>query len=395
MSLRRVDAALESSGVPSARRTDARDDVANGWGSVGTGGRRLALIVLAVAMACLAGSCASGQGDAVSEPGDAEVILRLGYAPGAAGAVGQAMEVFAAEVARESDGRVQIEPEASYSGGGPALARDVREGVIDLASIGAPVLGAGGLEAFRALQAPMLIDSYRLAQAVFEGPIGLDMLAGVEEAGVTGLAIHEAGFRKPLGARAPIVAASDWNGLRVGVADAEAVRLGILALGAVPVGIPFADMASALEDRTIDGVETSLGLIQTQGYYRSAGFVTANVNLWPSPSVLVMNRQRLGALSDDHQEVIASAAAVVPGVSVDIVSAPSRLATTLCDEGIRFANAGRAQLDGLERRTAPARARLSRSPVTADYIDRIERLKRRLGTPSPSSPAVPPGCGAP
>ena len=66
----------------------------------------------------------------------------------------------------------------------------------------------------------------------------------------------------------------------------------------------------------------------------------------------------------------------------------------VCDEGIRFATADTAQLGDLERRTAPARTRLSQSPATADYIRRIERLKRMLGPPPPSSSGVPPGCGA-
>ena len=361
---------------------------------MGTEGRRLSLVALVVVAVCLAGACGGGQGDALSEPTEAEVVLRLGHAQSATGAVGQAMEAFAAEVARGSGGRLQIALDPDYSGGGRALVRDAREGVLDLASIDAPVLGAGGLEAFRALQAPMLIDSYRLARAVFEGPIGVDMLEGVGETGVTGLAIHEGGLSKPLGASAPIVTAADWDGLRIGVGEDEATRLGIRALRAVPVGVPFVDRAAALEDRSIDGLATGLGTIQTQGYYRSAGFVTANVNLWPSPSVLVVNRQRLETLSDDHQRVLASAAGTVSGASIDIVSAPNRLTTILCDEGIRFATADTAQLGDLERRTAPARTRLSQSPATADYIRRIERLKRMLGPPPPSSSGVPPGCGA-
>ena len=362
---------------------------------MGTWGRRLPLVALMLVVVCLAGACGGGQGDALSEPGEAEVVLRLGHAQSATGAVGQAMEAFAAEVSRGSSGRLQIVLDPDYSGGGRALVRDARGGVLDLASIDAPVLGAGGLEAFRALRAPMLIDSYRLARAVFEGPIGVDMLEEVDEVGVTGLAIHEGGLSKPLGASTRIVTAADWDGLRIGVGEDEATRLGIRALRAVPVGVPFADRARALEDRRIDGLATSLGTVQTQGYYRSAGFVTANVNLWPSPSVLVVNRQRFETLSDDHQRVLATAARTVTGASIDIVSAPNRLTTTLCNEGIRFATADATQLDDLERRSASARTRLSLSPLTAYYIERIERLKRALGPPPPSSPGVPPGCGAP
>ena len=72
----------------------------------------------------------------------------------------------------------------------------------------------------------------------------------------------------------------------------------------------------------MDAMEANLGLIQTYKYYEVAKFVTANVNLWPFPTVLVINKDKFNALSEEQQKVIRDAAAKVPGFSIKIFTEP-------------------------------------------------------------------------
>ena len=80
-------------------------------------------------------------------------------------------------------------------------------------------------------------------------------------------------------------------------------------------------------------MEANLGLVQTLKLYEVAKYMTANVNLWPFPTVLVMNQAKWDALTADQQKIITDAAAKVPGFSIEIFTAPSALPATLCSEG--------------------------------------------------------------
>ena len=66
------------------------------------------------------------------------------------------------------------------------------------------------------------------------------------------------------------------------------------ALGANADPLPLPDVNQALQSGAIDGVEANLPLIYTQQWYEQAKNVTGNVNLWPFPTVLVINKAKSG-----------------------------------------------------------------------------------------------------
>ena len=53
----------------------------------------------------------------------------------------------------------------------------------------------------------------------------------------------------------------------------------------------------ALRDGTVDAMEANLGLVQTYQCYEVAKFVTANINFWPFPTVLVINKDKFDSLT--------------------------------------------------------------------------------------------------
>src|SRR5262249_14159170 len=93
------------------------------------------------------------------------------------------------------------EPATDYE---PVTVSLARAGKLDLGWIGARAWDTLGVRSFQALQAPFLIDSYPLLDAVVRSPMAGRMLAGLHQAGFTGLGLypdqlrHLIGFRKPL-----------------------------------------------------------------------------------------------------------------------------------------------------------------------------------------------------
>lgn len=348
---------------------------------------RLAALLAVLAVVVGAAACGDDDGGESSE-----VSLRLGYVTPPAHPYGLAVDHFAAEVEERSGGSIQIETIPTYGGGNDlALLNDTIGGTVDMGSISTAVWSSQGVRAFDALQAPFLIDRYDLEREVITGEIGQEMLAATEELGLVGLAIHEGGLRKPLGAREPLTSLADFDGLKIRSVQSDVLATGLRALGADPTPLPIGDVYAALRDGTVDAMEANLGLVATFQYYEVADFITANVNFWPFPTALVINQDKFDSLSEEQQNILREVGAELGGFSIDIFLQPSDIPQTLCDEGIQFAISTPEELTELRAAGETAIEQLSADETTAGFIERIQGIKDGLGDPPAPAP-LPEGC---
>lgn len=354
----------------------------------------LAAALLALGLAACGDDDDGDNADTSGAGGDgAEISLVLGYVTPAEHPYGIAIDEFVKRVSEASDGTIKIETRPNYPGGDVPLLQDVRDGAVQMASVSTAVWGTQGVNSFDALQAMGLITRYDLEREVITGPIGEEMLKGTEAIGLKGLAIHEGGLRKPLGAKVALTSPATFKGKTIRTPESPVLETGIRALGADPTSIPVGDIYSAMRDGTVDGMEANLGLVQTYKLYEVAKFVTMNVNLWPFPTVLVMNQAEFDRLSADQQEIITEAAEGIPGFSIDILTAPSDLPKTLCDEGIKFAIATDQELAEFKKASDATIAELSKDETTKGFIEQIQALAEGLGDPPAAAP-LPEGCTA-
>ena len=337
------------------------------------------------------GSSSSSSAD-TSGSSSAEITLRLGYVTAAEHPYGIAVNSFIKAVNTASGGKIAIEGLPSYQGGDVPLLRDVRGGAVNMASVSSAVWGTQGVHSFDALQALGLITRLDLEREVITGPIGAQMLEATSTVGLKGLAIHEGGLRKPVGAKKPLPSPAAFKGLAIRTPESTVLQTGIKGLGADPTAIPVGDIYAALRDGTVNGMESNLGLIQTLKLYEVAKYVTANATLWPFPTVLVMNQKKFDSLTSDQQKIITDAASKVPGFSIDFLSKPSELPATLCTEGMKFVIANDADLKSFAKASKTVITELSKDNAdTKSYIDQIQALKDGLPAPPAAAP-LPKGC---
>ena len=98
---------------------------------------------------------------------------------------------------------------------------------------------------------------------------------------------------------------------------------GLRALGADADPLPIGDVYKALQlgHGGRDGGQPRPD--PDHKFYEVAKFVTANVNLWPFPTVLVINKDNFDGLRDEEQQASSREAAdKVPGFSIDIFTGP-------------------------------------------------------------------------
>ncbi|HWH14681.1 MAG TPA: TRAP transporter substrate-binding protein, partial [Miltoncostaeaceae bacterium] len=319
---------------------------------------------------------AAGAANAAEQQQNVE--LRLAYVTTSQHPYGVAVDYFAREVRRLSNGRITITTRPSYPQAEPNLLADVRAGTFEMATISTAIWDGAGINSFQALQAPFLVNGYALERQIIAGPTGRRMAAAAtrQARNVVVLAIAEGGLRKPVATR-PLTSISAFRGASIRAPQSRVLETGLRAIGAEPDPIPLPEVYNSLKNGTVTGMEANLGLIATNKFYEVARYVTGNVNFWPFPHALTINRETWNRLSRQDQTVLRRAAARVPAYSIGVVSAPSQLPQQLVNCGVRFVNASPRELRRFESRGRTAYAVLSRRDATTGrFIREIQAIKK-------------------
>ena len=358
------------------------------------GRARLAMAGLTVMAAIVAGGCSGGDAASGKAGGAAPpVALQMVNAYGDLNLV-PGVQHFVSQVEELSGGNLQIELTSGYGDDSDdaeqQVVRAVAAGKADLGWAGARVFDTMGVTSFQALQAPMLIDSYPLEQAVIAAGIPDQMLDGLDKVGVAGLGVLVDGLRKPIAVKGPLLGAADWRGITFGTFKAQGQTEAIRALGATPLDIFGRSRSEALSSGKLQGFEMSLLVYNGRVLAHAAPYVTANVNLWPQMDVLLGNPKRLAELSDQQRGWLEEAARVGAERSVELVDNDAENLKIACQAGARFANASKEDLAALRDGFAPVYTSLEQDVQTKAFIEQIQGLKQ--STPAGRPLAIPAGC---
>jgi TRAP-type C4-dicarboxylate transport system substrate-binding protein len=349
--------------------------------------------VLAVGLAAC-GDSDSDSGSSSTEP----VKLRMGYVTTPQHPYGIALDAFKKEVETASAGKLLIENTPNYTGGDTQLFDDVVGGTIEMGGISTAIWDTKGSNVFQPLQAPFLITNYGLAAAVEGGPIGTSMLEsanGPPKFGLVGLGILEGGLRKPISTGAPLKNPADFKGKKIRAPQSKVLTSALTALGAEAVAVPVGDVYTALQNGTVDGAEANLGLIVTNKWNEVTDNVTQNVNLWPFPAAVVINKAQFDKLTDEQKGWLEAAGKNLAKTSVNVFTNPAPDATNfvqvLCDAGYTFAFATPADIAALTKAAEASYTELQADSEVADLIKQIQDAKAAAGPPPAPAP-LPAGC---
>jgi TRAP-type C4-dicarboxylate transport system substrate-binding protein len=357
-------------------------------------GKAGALLALVLATAVAAGCSASAGGDKAGGPAGGPVVLRMAST---SSDPPPPVADFIRRVRALSRGSVQIKVINQWGDYAPSdeaqVVHAVAAGTVDLGWAGSEVFDTVGMPDFRALSAPMLIDSYPLENAVLKSTLPARMLTGLSRVDVTGLAVLGDGLRYPIAVRRPLLAPADWRGLSIGTYCSGIQEQAIRALGATPVVAFGPYRMHDLATGTIQGFELDVLRYVHDVSVPSARYVTVNVALWPLFDVLFANPARLASLTAQQRGWLEQAAADAARTSVTLVAGQNGpYIKQACALGARFATATPADLAALRRSLSVVYQNLETDPQTSAFLRQIQALKKT--TPSGLAPAVPAGCAA-
>jgi tripartite ATP-independent transporter DctP family solute receptor len=144
---------------------------------------------------------------------------------------------------------------------------------------------------------------------VIQGPIGKELLDGLEEAGMIGLAYYDSGSRNFYTTERPIRGVEDLQGLRIRTQQSQVVLDMMDALGADAVPMAFGEVYSGLQTGVIDGAENNFPSYGPFGvrHFEVAPYFTLNEHA-RVPEIVMISSATWNSLSPEDQALVREAA---------------------------------------------------------------------------------------
>ncbi len=156
---------------------------------------------------------------------------------------------------------------------------------------------------FMVFDLPFIISDRDKAYKWMDGPQGQAILDSLSKQNMIGLSIWENGFRMLTNSKLPVKKPADAKGLKIRLMENPVHLATFKTLGAYPTPMPFGELFTALQQKTVDGQENPLVIIYTSKFYEVNKYVTLSGHFY-APAILLINKQVWEGLSPEHREIM-------------------------------------------------------------------------------------------
>ncbi len=234
-------------------------------------------------------------------------ILRVGHTLTDDSHYGVGLKKFAELVKAKTKGAIEVQV---YGNSKLGNERDLIEGIA-LGTVEMCLSSTGPLPSFSkkfmVFDLPFIVQDRDKFYPILDGKTGEDMLASLSTKGIKGLVFFENGFRHLTNSRKAVNSPADVEGLKVRVMENPVHLETFKVLGANPSPMPFGELFTALQQKTMDGQENPLIIIKTSKFYEVQKHLALTGHFY-SPAVLMINEKLFKGFTADQQKAILAAA---------------------------------------------------------------------------------------
>lgn len=229
--------------------------------------------------------------------------IRAGIVLAKEHSLGQAMVAVARCAADKTGGRMKIQNyfDAALGGDLPAI-QQLRSGTLDMI-VTSPSYFTGMIPAAALWDLPFYFANEQEADATLDGKAGKLLADKLPSVGIVHLTYYDVGFRHTTNSKHPIRRMEDFNGVKVRSSQSPVVLETFKALGGFAVAMPFSEIYSALENKTIDGQENSIGLTETTKFYEVQKYLSLTQHQF-GPAMMIYSKKLFDQLSPQEQAVL-------------------------------------------------------------------------------------------
>jgi tripartite ATP-independent transporter DctP family solute receptor len=233
-------------------------------------------------------------------------VIKLGHGLDVTHSVHRAMMFMAEQVAERSGGRMRIDV---YPNEQLGTERQLLE-LLQIGSVGMTKVSAAVLEnfapAFQVLSLPYIFRDEAHQFRVLDGPIGEDLLVGLQPYRLRGLAFYDAGSRSFYTKDRPVRVPDDLVGLKLRTQESATAIQMVRAYGGSPTPIAWGELYSALQQGIVDGAENNPPSFYLSRHYEIARYYALNEHT-RVPDVLIISSRVWEALTGDERDWLTEA----------------------------------------------------------------------------------------
>jgi TRAP-type transport system periplasmic protein len=234
------------------------------------------------------------------------VEIRVAHALSDDSHVGRSLAKVAAQLAKESGGRLVLKPLGNGAAGNDQKAmQDVIDGKLEVfissTSTMVPVY-----KPLSIWDTPFLFANRAEAHEVLDSKAGQRLLEGASSGGMIGLAYWELGFRNVTNNLHPVTRLEHFQGLRLRTMPSELAIATFSRLGADAKPLPFPQLHDALATGTFDGQENPLPTIVSAKLHEVQKYLTFTKHLYGAYGVMASKKWWDG-LSESDQALVRKA----------------------------------------------------------------------------------------
>ncbi len=263
--------------------------------------------------ACVAGAF-------IAAPASAK-NLKFAYALSTSSHYGAGADAFVKSLETDLPGKFKVEQFPNSALGGE---REVLEG-LQLGTIDLAIVSTGAtvnfVPATGVFDIPFLFRDLQHARGVLDGEVGQKLLAEFSKRGLVGLAWGEQGFRQFTNNVRPVAKPADAKGLKVRTMENPIHIAAFRELGILATPMAWPEVATALQQGTIDGQENPMSVIVSAKLPQLQKYLSLTSHVY-GPAVVLGSPSTFDGLSDEEKNAFKKAghaAAVAMRAYVDNV----------------------------------------------------------------------------
>ena len=263
--------------------------------------------------------------------------------------------IFKRLVEKQSGNRIKVQlfPLAQLAGGNQRSELEmVQSGAID-ASLESSILLSLIDQRWSVFSLPWMFRDYDEANLVLNSTLGERMLEFLADKNLVGLAYGVNGFRQITNSRRPVRTPEDLKALKIRVPGIKMYIDLFKHLGADPSSMNFGEVFTALSQKTMDGQENPLTVINSRRLYEVQDYLS----IWDysfDPIILCMNKSVWERYDEKDRELIRSSALEAMSTQWEMVlAAEDSILGILKEKGMKVSVLSQEERELFSDRVAP------------------------------------------
>lgn len=299
-------------------------------------------------------------------------VIKLAHGLDPSHPVHEAMEFMAERVWEQSGGTLRIDIYPSEQLGSE---RENLE-LLQIGSLGMTKVSTNVLEGFapefRIFGLPYLFEDDAHRFRVLDGPLGQELLTGMERYRLRGLTYYDAGSRSFYTVRRPIRTPEDLGGLKIRTQESAVAMETVSALGASATPVAWGEVYTALQQEVVDGAENNPPSFHLSRHYEVSRYLTLDEHS-SAPDVLLISSLLWERFTPEQRGWLEAAA-------TESAELQRRLWKTATENALKEVRAAgveviRPDKAAFAARAQPVHARFRSDPVLGPMLEEIERTR--------------------